>query len=98
MHIYFFFFFFEREREKGKRPSFPEMRCTAVGREGLNHRLPEIDVSEQGQKQTTNSTQIRHRVQELNPGHTGGRRVLKVIVCYNRAQSVGQGYFKVQEQ
>ena len=35
--------------------------------------------SEQGREPTTNSTHIRHRDRESNPGHMGGRRALSPL-------------------
>ena len=40
---------------------------------------PEKNLSEQGREPTTNSTQIWRRLQDLNPGHIGGRRVLSPL-------------------
>ena len=40
---------------------------------------PEKNLSEQGREPTTNSTHIWRRVQESNPGHIGGRRVLSPL-------------------
>ena len=37
------------------------------------------NLSEQRREPTTNSTHIRCRVQESNPGHIGGRRVLSLL-------------------
>ena len=40
---------------------------------------PEKNLSEQRREPTTNSTHIWRRVQESNPGHIGGRRVLSSL-------------------
>ena len=39
---------------------------------------PEKNLSEQGREPTTNSTHIRRRIQESNPGHIGGRPAWEV--------------------
>ena len=40
---------------------------------------PEKNLSEQGREPTTNSTHIWRQRRDLNPGHTGGRRVLSPL-------------------
>jgi len=53
------------ERGKPEYPEYPE--------------YPEKPISEQRREPTTNSTDIRRRLQELIPGHTDGRRVLSPL-------------------
>ena len=50
---------------------------------------PEKNLSEQGREPTTNSTLIRRRRQDLNPGHIGGRRVLSPMhhPCFPRSSA-----------
>ena len=40
---------------------------------------PEKNLSKQGREPTTNSTHIWRRLQDLNQGHIGGRRVLSAL-------------------
>ena len=40
---------------------------------------PEKNLLEQGREPTTNSSHIWHRRRDLNPGYTGGRRVLSPL-------------------
>ena len=40
---------------------------------------PEKNLSEQGREPTTNSTHTWRRRQDLNPGYSGGRRVLSPL-------------------
>ena len=40
---------------------------------------PEKNLSKKGTEPTTNSTHIRRRRRDLNPGHSGGRRVLSPL-------------------
>ena len=40
---------------------------------------PEKNLSEQRREPTTNSTHIRRRRRDLNPGHIGGRRALSPL-------------------
>jgi len=46
--------------------------------------FPEKNLSEQGREPTTNSSHIKRRVRESNPGQNGGRRVLSPLrhPCY----------------
>jgi len=50
-----------------------------VFRERGKPEYPEKNRSEQGREPTTNSTHIRRRRQDSNPGHIGGRRVLSPL-------------------
>ena len=48
-------------------------------KESRKPEYPEKNLSEQGKELTTNSTHIWRWHRDLNPGHTGGRRVLSPL-------------------
>ena len=54
-------------------------KCCMVSEERGKPEYPEKNLSKQGREPTTNSTHIRRRDRESNPGHIGGRRVLSPL-------------------
>ena len=58
---------------------------------------PEKNLSEQGRKPTTNSSQIWRRVQESNPGHLGVKRGLSPLTTALSLLSFVEGARKIEK-